>query len=807
MSEFFILVLTVLAVAIIIQIWGLKRDISRLPKIEDDLLDIKRDLRKLAPQEIKASPAQPASPPPTPAPFTTSVHVASPSQPPTPSTPPMPVRVPVYTPPLSTTPPSAISRPPATPSKLAQTVGEVLNRIWQWILVGEEFRPKGVTMEYAVATTWLARIGVIVLVTCVGYFLKWSIDRDLLGPTARVAMSITFGVGLLGWGFRMLGRRWDILGQGFVGGGLAILYFSMYAMGPLYHLLDSTLLVFALMILVTVTSGILALYANSMLVAIFGIIGGFTTPILLSTGQANFMGLFSYLLLLNLGILAISAARQWRLLNYLSFVFTYVLYAMSLRQYQTTDFPIVLTFLSLFFIIHSTLVFHYNLRRGLPATVLEIIHLVLNASIFSVAAYALIIEAHGRPYPALMTLGLAVYYILHVALFLHRRLGDRTLLITLISLAGFFTTMTMPLALEKETLTIAWALQAYMFLRLGYSMRSNFLRHLGYALYGLTFMRLIGYELPRFETFNLATTTPMSAYWKTMSSRVWTFGTVIASIFAAFRLEKNAPIPAASTPPPPDIPAAIPDTVARPAFFWSMVVFLFIYLHCELAAMFSYYAPWRPAVLTALWGGMAAFFLLRYLTAASAVSLAALVFFAAGAIGKTLFIDIPVWDLCQHCYFDQEYSGFMAFTRWLDFGCVLALLLSAATFLYRRPVARALPGLFGYTALALLWLYLTLELNTLLHWKLPLFQAGGISVLWTVFAFSFVAGGIWKAVAPLRYTGLALFTLVVGKVFLSDLAGMPVIYRILALMILGILLLLGAFAYLRASKRFTKETP
>jgi uncharacterized membrane protein len=127
--------------------------------------------------------------------------------------------------------------------------------------------------------------------------------------------------------------------------------------------------------------------------------------------------------------------------------------------------------------------------------------------------------------------------------------------------------------------------------------------------------------------------------------------------------------------------------------------------------------------------------------------------------------------------------------------------------LSRGATPRAVSALFGYAALILLWIYLTLELNTLLHWKLRIFQAGGLSVLWTVFAFGMLAGGIGKAVAPLRYAGLLLFAVVVAKVFLSDLAGMPVIYRIIALMALGILLLLGAFVYLRASKRFTKETP
>jgi uncharacterized membrane protein len=115
-----------------------------------------------------------------------------------------------------------------------------------------------------------------------------------------------------------------------------------------------------------------------------------------------------------------------------------------------------------------------------------------------------------------------------------------------------------------------------------------------------------------------------------------------------------------------------------------------------------------------------------------------------------------------------------------------------------------LPAVFGYTAIILLWLYLTLECNSLLHWKLREFQNGGLSVLWTVFAFCMLAGGIWQGIRALRLAGLVLFTVVVAKVLFVDLADMPTVYRVIALMVIGVLLLLGSFAYLRSSKRFIK---
>ena len=796
-NEPFSIVLTILAIYILVQLRKIKNGLGDLNRLEDRLLEIQRELRHAAkPLEKPASipGKEPPQPPPVPAPLPTPAPIA------TATSKPQDYRAPLTSLPIS------IDEPEAPPPAWIQSAKDILNRIWQWILVGEEYRPKGVTMEYAVATTWLTRVGIVLLVACAGYFLKWSLDNNLMGPATRVAMSVLFGLGMLGGGIRLLGNRWNILGQGFVGGGLATLYFSMYALGPLYHLLDSMVLIFALMILITVAAGILALYADSMLIAIFGLIGGFCTPILLSTGVPNFIGLFSYLLLLNLGILGIAYVRQWRLLNYLGFVFTYALYIGSLSQYQKSDFPVALTFLSLFFVAHSTLVFLHNLRRSIHATILEIIHLVLNAGLYAWFAYNLIIDASGRPYPALMTLALALYFILHVAAFIQLKSTDRRLLVALIALAGFFTTLTMPLALEQETLTLAWALQAFMFLWLGRRLDSAFLRQVAYVVYALTFMRLAVFEFPRFD-FSGATPPDMSAYWKALATRLWTFGGAIGSVAAAFFLELRqtvAPTGQASEPLP-DTPDVAPAALTHRIFFWGAVATIFLYLHSELYMLFSFFTPWRPAMLTGLWCAMAVGFLLLYRSAQTTPFFAGLIFFAAGAVAKTFFVDMPGWHLCEQGYFNMPYSPFIALMRWLDFASVLALLVAGAALLYRQGSKTVIPALFGYTAIALLWLYLTTELYSLLHWKLREFEAGGISVLWTLFAFSFITGGIWKRLRAIRIVGLSLFAIVAIKVFMVDMAHMPALYRVIALMIIGILLLLGAFAYLRASKGFIKE--
>ena len=112
---------------------------------------------------------------------------------------------------------------------------------------------------------------------------------------------------------------------------------------------------------------------------------------------------------------------------------------------------------------------------------------------------------------------------------------------------------------------------------------------------------------------------------------------------------------------------------------------------------------------------------------------------------------------------------------------------------------------FGVLSLAMLFIYLSLELNTFLNFKAPLFRTGGISILWGLFGLSFVLGGIIKNMKALRYAGLILFTVVVLKVFLSDLSNLSQLYRIIAFLGLGLVVLAGAFIYVRFKDFFNTE--
>jgi uncharacterized membrane protein len=169
---------------------------------------------------------------------------------------------------------------------------------------------------------------------------------------------------------------------------------------------------------------------------------------------------------------------------------------------------------------------------------------------------------------------------------------------------------------------------------------------------------------------------------------------------------------------------------------------------------------------------------------------------------KLFAIDVPAWSLTERGLYAGPYSMHDAGLRLLDFGVVIAFLAVAFGTLSRRAPAEEAASVFAIGALGVLFIYTSLELNTLLAAYLPGMRAGGISILWAVFAFCWLLRGIWRNEKGMRYAGLVLFAIVIGKVFFSDLATLDQFYRIIAFIVLGMVVLAGSFIYLKYRETF-----
>ena len=222
-------------------------------------------------------------------------------------------------------------------------------------------------LENAIGTRWIGRIGILAILFGVVFFLKYSFDNKLIGEAGRVMLGIFGGAAFIGVGEYLQKKKGlSLYGQMLSAGGLGVLYLALYAAFALYHLIPAPLAM-AAMVAVTTTGMTLSIrYATYSLAAI-ALLGGFLTPLMLSSGQNQPVTLFGYILILDIGVLLLMRFRFWPSLVAASLAGTALLYLGWHSEYYTagqrwTGF-VVITLFFVFYTLYSLISRMYSERE------------------------------------------------------------------------------------------------------------------------------------------------------------------------------------------------------------------------------------------------------------------------------------------------------------------------------------------------------------------------------------------------------------------------------------------------------------
>lgn len=186
------------------------------------------------------------------------------------------------------------------------------------------FNKRNPDLEKFVGENLISKIGIAILVLGIAFFVKYAIDKDWINEYARVGIGILAGGIVLLFAHR-LREKFKQFSSILVGGAIAIFYFTI-TIGFQEYKVFSQPVAFAIMIAITAFSVFISLAYNRQELAVLSLIGGFAAPFMVSTGDGNYKVLFSYLLILDAGMLVISFARNWKLVYVLSYIFTLVIY-------------------------------------------------------------------------------------------------------------------------------------------------------------------------------------------------------------------------------------------------------------------------------------------------------------------------------------------------------------------------------------------------------------------------------------------------------------------------------------------------
>ncbi len=210
--------------------------------------------------------------------------------------------------------------------------------------------PEPMSIENFIGLKLMHLAGIVVLVTGISIGVKYAIDKELISEGMRILLAYGAGILLFILSVR-LKKKYLLFSAILFSGSMASVYFTTYAAYVYYHFLPA-IIAFLLMVALTVYTVITAISYNRKEIAVIGMIGAYGIPFLISANAERVELFFSYILLINIGVVFLSFKKGWKIMSYFALTITWILFiGWALLRYSSSQQWIAIVFMALYYIL------------------------------------------------------------------------------------------------------------------------------------------------------------------------------------------------------------------------------------------------------------------------------------------------------------------------------------------------------------------------------------------------------------------------------------------------------------------------
>ncbi len=664
----------------------------------------------------------------------------------------------------------------------------------------EPVRPpqKSFNFEKFIGENLINKIGIAVLVIGIGLFVKYAIDNNWINEVGRVVIGFLSGGILLALAYKFH-KSYRAFSSVLAGGAITVFYFTVAIAFREYELFGQVVS-FVLMVLITAFSVCLSIIYDRRELAILSMIGGFLTPFMVSTGSGNYHVLFTYIAILNVGMLALSMSKQWKELLIIGFVGTQLIFWMYYigNRYEENDAQnlALLVYASVFYLIFLMMPLIQVFRAKEPNQdyFLNDSLLSVNSFLYLLAGILLMNRIGAENIKGLLS-GLLAAINGVVALAVYRKKKGENLCHLFTGLSICFLALTAPLQLDGNYITLFWATETILLLWL-FSKSNRAIFYYGSLL--LLFCTFISLMIDHTNQSD----------WSDYDS-----GTIFLNQFFITRLYVSLSILVGGI-------LLRRYCVAHPVRTWALPgwlptafnvvsVCLFYYTGYKEIGEYTDYVTdsyWHMAY-TALFLFVVALITGRHPETCRFKVYALLTLWAFGCIYYWFFAEDSQWvryTLAQ----DHEFNATYVLLYWIGFAALGGLFaITAKCFYKRNPFKSGFGKTFTWffnvisvICLSIGLLELFAQIGIFGDISVDRYNKAGITILWTMCAFVQMWLGMRLRYKTLRIISLILLALVLVKLFLFDLSHVSQGAKIIAFVVLGIVLLVLSFLYQKLKK-------